>query len=146
MQPRGYFAACHRVQVVSRAELAHCRQWRSAFSGSRKHHRYYELVEDTIRQGFDYRYFVIRDALGEVRATQPFFILDQDLLAGSSQRTGALVAAVRRLWPRFLKLRTLMVAVRPAKGISTATNSRAPRMPGSLPPPSSRMRALSARR
>jgi len=120
----------HRVQVVSRAELAHCRQWRSAFSGSRKHNRYYELVEDTIRQGFDYRYFVIRDALGEVRAIQPFFILDQDLLAGSSQRTGALVAAVRRLWPRFLKLRTLMVGCTAGEGhldgdeFSRAENAR----------------------
>ena len=40
------------VDVMSRAELAHCRHWRSAFVGQRKDHRFYELVEDTIRQGF----------------------------------------------------------------------------------------------
>jgi hypothetical protein len=97
------------VEVVSRQDLAHRRHWRSAFAGTRKHHRYYELVEDTIRQGFDYRYFVIADALGEVKAIQPFFIVDQDLLAGNGRQAGPLLAAIRRVWPRFLKLRTLMV-------------------------------------
>ena len=91
MPPTGRLAP--GVPIASRssraAALAHCRRWGSAFSDSRKHHRYYELVEDTIRQGFDYRYFVIRDALGEVRAVQPFFILDQDLLAGAQSQDGA---------------------------------------------------------
>ena len=106
----------HRVEVVTRAQLAHCPQWRRAFPGARKHHRYYELVEDTIRQGFDYRYFVIRDAAGEVRAVQPFFIHDQDLLAGVGSRRRALLEAVRRVWPRFLKLRTLMVGCTAGEG------------------------------
>ena len=97
------------VEVVSRKDLAYRRRWSSAFAGTRKHHRYYELVEDTIRQGFDYRYFVITDALGEVRAIQPFFIVDQDLLAGNRRQSGPLISAIRRVWPRFLKLRTLMV-------------------------------------
>jgi hypothetical protein len=105
-----------RVEVVSRADLVLCRRWSSAFAGTRKHHCYYELVEDTIRQGFDYRYFVIRDALGEVQAIQPFFILDQDLLAGSSRKSGPLIAMVRRVWPRFLKLRTLMVGCTAGEG------------------------------
>src|SRR5262249_50106424 len=105
----------HRVQIVRRAERAHCGRWSRAFAGTRKRHRFYELVEDTIRQGFDYRYFVIKDARGEVQAVQPFFILDQDLLAGS-QRTAALIAAVRRVWPRFLKLRALMVGCTAGEG------------------------------
>jgi len=120
----------HRVEVVSRAELADCRHWGSAFSGTRKHHRYYELVEDTIRQGFDYRYFVIKDGLGEVQAVQPFFILDQDLLAGAGPGIGPLIAAARRVWPRFLKLRTLMVGCAAGEGhldgdeLSRAHNAR----------------------
>jgi hypothetical protein len=104
-----------QVEVVSRSELAYCRHWSSAFADTRKHRGYYELVEDTIRQGFDYRYFVIRDALGEVQAVQPFFMLDQDMLAGS-RTIAPLIAAVRRLWPRFLKLRTLMVGCTAGEG------------------------------
>jgi len=98
-----------RVEVVTRAELSHCRQWVGAFAGSRKCHRFYELVEDTLPQNFHYRYFAIRGALGEVQAVQPFFILDQDLLVGSGHATAPLIATIRRLWPRFLMLRTLMV-------------------------------------
>jgi hypothetical protein len=105
-----------RVEVVSRAALTHVQRWSSAFADSRKHHRYYELVEDTIRQGFDYRYFVIRDARGEVQAIQPFFILDQDLLAGGEGRVSPPVALIRCLWPRFLKLRTLMVGCAAGEG------------------------------
>lgn len=106
----------HRVEVVSRGALVHCRHWDSAFADTRKHHCYYELVEDTIRQGFDYRYLVIRDGRGGVRAVQPFFILDQDLLTGGRRETGALIAAIRHVWPRFLKLRTLMVGCAAGEG------------------------------
>jgi len=73
------------VEVILRDELMHCRRWACSFEYERKDHRYYEIVEDTILQGFDYRYFVIKDANGRVRAVQPFFILDQDLLVGASQ-------------------------------------------------------------
>src|SRR5262249_40630232 len=104
------------LRVVSRAELAHCRRWSSAFAGHRKHHGYYELVEDTIRQGFDYRYFVITDAAGEVSAVQPFFLLDQDLLAGVGPGVAAVVNLARRPWPRFLKVRTLMVGCAAGEG------------------------------
>jgi hypothetical protein len=48
------------VDIISRAELVTCERWKNAFNAERKDHRFYELVEDTIRQGFDYRYFVLR--------------------------------------------------------------------------------------
>ena len=37
------------VEIMSCAELAHCGHWKDAFAGRRKDHRYYEIVEDTIR-------------------------------------------------------------------------------------------------
>jgi hypothetical protein len=73
------------------------------------------LVEDTIRQGFEYRYFVIKNNGGKVQAIQPFFILDQDLLAGVDP-TPKLARSARRIWPRFLKLRTLMVGCAVGEG------------------------------
>ena len=83
---------------------------------SRKDRRYYELVEDTIDQGFDYRYFGLRDALGQVRAIQPFFINDQDLVEGSGEKVRRAVDLVRRVWPRFLRMRTLMVGCAAGEG------------------------------
>jgi predicted N-acyltransferase len=104
------------VEVVSRAQLAHYQQWTTAFSGERKDRRYYEIVEDTIRQGFEYRFFLIKDKHGEIRTVQPFLIQDQDMLAGTSAGANAFVRFVRRLWPRFLRMRTLMVGCAAGEG------------------------------
>jgi hypothetical protein len=97
------------VRLVSRAELARSRRWANAFAGKRKDHRFYELVEDTLSEGFEYRYFAICDAHGEVTAIQPFFILDQDIVLGAGPAISRVVGTIRRLWPRCLMLRTLMV-------------------------------------
>jgi predicted N-acyltransferase len=73
-------------------------------------------VEDTIEPAFDHRYFVIIDEYDTVCAVQPFFLLDQDLIAGASERVKTLVSAVRRVQPRFLKMRTLMVGCAAGEG------------------------------
>lgn len=103
------------VGMATRAEVARHTHWRRAFAAQRKDHRFYELLEDTVRQGFEYRYFVMRDAMGRVRTIQPFFLLDQDVLAGIGHATKA-AAALRRIWPRFMKLRTLMVGCAAGEG------------------------------
>lgn len=95
--------------LVTRAELAQSGHWLGAFAGQRKDSRFYELAQDTLNDGFDYRYFAIKDAQGGIRAVQPFFLLDQDLVAGVGARTRALIQSLRRLWPRLLIIRTLMV-------------------------------------
>ncbi len=104
------------VEVKSSAEIQNTPAWASAFANQRKDSRYYDLVEETIQQGFDYRYFVLTGEGGEVRAIQPFFILDQDLLAGTGQRIGKAANAIRRFWPRFLRMRTLMVGCAAGEG------------------------------
>lgn len=103
------------VAAVSRAELSSCEVWRTMFASERKDHRYYEIIEDTLREGFDYRYFAIRDANGQIRAVQPFFLLDQDVLEGMGSEW-RLVSLIRRRYPRFLKLRTLMVGCTAGEG------------------------------
>ncbi len=105
-----------RVEVATRAELVRCERWNAAFAEFRKDRRYYELIEDTLRQGFEHRYFVIRDADGGVRAVQPFILLDQDLLAGVGARARRMAAIVRRVWPRLLVCRTLMVGCGAGEG------------------------------
>jgi len=68
------------VEVVTRAGLESCAVWRSMFAGERKDHRYYEIVEDALPDNFEYRYFAIRDGGGRIRAVQPFFLIDQDIV------------------------------------------------------------------
>lgn len=71
------------VQVASRSEASKCPHWANTFVTQAKDIRYYELVENTIHEAFDYQYFILRDPSGEVCGIQPFFILDLDLLAGT---------------------------------------------------------------
>ena len=104
------------VQVVSRVEAMQYRHWANAFGSEAKDRRYYELVEDTIHAEFDYRYFVVRGWNGEICAIQPFFILDLDLLVGVKPRLGRLTELVRRIWPGFMRARTLMLGCAAGEG------------------------------
>src|SRR6202166_4567512 len=104
------------VEVVSRLEAMQFEHWENAFGSEAKDRRYYELVEDTIHAEFDYRYFIVRDWKGEICAIQPFFILDLDLLVGAKPRIGRLTGLIRRLWPRFMRARTLMMGCAAGEG------------------------------
>jgi hypothetical protein len=104
------------VYVAERAQIEQCAPWKRAFADNRKDSRYYAIVEDTIKQGFDYRYFVLEDKQGEVRAVQPFFLLDQDLLQGSGEKLQKMAAGIRRIFPRALTIRTLMVGCAAGEG------------------------------
>jgi hypothetical protein len=113
---KGPIKPAGRVDILSRPELSHCLRWGHAFGSERKDHRYYEVVEDTINPEFEYGYFGIRDESGVICAVQPFFILGQDLLLGVSLRLRSLVVTIRRVWPRFMVLRTLMVGCAAGEG------------------------------
>jgi hypothetical protein len=114
--PSGTQVPSDTVEVVSRREAMQSRHWAMAFRSEAKDRRYYELVEDTIQPEFDYRYFVVRDRDGGVCGIQPFFILDLDLLEGARPRIGLLTDVIRRLWPRFMRARTLMVGCAAGEG------------------------------
>lgn len=117
----GETAASFSVSVVGRAALASCAIWRSAFADQRKDHRYYEILEDTVRDNFTYRYFAITDAGGRIRAIQPFFLLDQDILEGLGP-AWRWVSWIRRRYPRFLMLRTVMVGCAAGEGHLAASD------------------------
>lgn len=104
------------IEVVTRAELESCAVWRSMFAGERKDYRYYEIIEDSLPGNFEYRYFAVRDNAGRVRAVQPFFLIDQDIVEGVKPDYVRWVSFIRRVNPRFLKLRTLMVGCSAGEG------------------------------
>jgi hypothetical protein len=111
-------------RIATRAELRACPVWRSTFAALRKDHRYYEILEDTVRDRFDYRYLVITDELGETLAVQPFFLIDQDMLEGVAA-LAPIMKALRKLVPRLLMMRTLMLGCTAGEG-HLATSPRLP--------------------
>jgi len=111
------------ITVVSRAELSGCAPWTSTFADQRKDYRYYEILDDTLRGNFEYRYFAIVDDNGHVRAIQPFFLVDQDILEGLGAERIHWISFVRRFYPRFLKLRALMVGCSAGEAHLAATET-----------------------
>lgn len=113
------------VEIATRTDIERSGHWAGAFAANLKDHRYIELVEDTIHEGFDYGYFALKDGEGGVRAIQPYFINNQDLLEAAPPRMQRLAALIRRLWPSFLRLRTLMLGCAVGEGHLDATGDEA---------------------
>ena len=111
-----YSTAHGVVYAATRAQMEAYAPWKIAFANQRKDWRYYQIVEDTILQGFDYRYFILEDEAGQTRSIQPFFMLDQDLLQGSGPLARKVVGKVRQVIPKALTLRTLMVGCAAGEG------------------------------
>jgi len=96
------------ARVVSLADLPNVKEWEGAFAGKSKDHRFYEIVEQTLDSQFEHRYLLLEDQAGKVRAIQPLFFVQQNLVDGIPALRG-LVASIRRRFPRFLTMRVLMV-------------------------------------
>jgi hypothetical protein len=88
----------------------------SAFFGQAKDFRYYQLLEDSLREQFSYRYFVLNDEASGAWAIQPLFFVQQDLLAGLPAAFRSLVAPIRKLWPGFFKLRMMTIGCAAGEG------------------------------
>jgi hypothetical protein len=111
------------ISVVSRTELSGCAPWTSTFTDQRKDYRYYEILDDTLGDHFEHRYFAIVDSRGHTRAIQPFFLVDQDILEGLGAERIHWISLVRRFYPRFLKLRALMVGCSAGEAHLAATDT-----------------------
>jgi predicted N-acyltransferase len=112
------------AQVVTRTELEDSRAWRRAFAAKCKDHRFYEIVEKTLANDFEYRYWTLQDSGGNIRAIQPMFFVRQNLVEGVSSRARAIVNLIRKKFPRFLTMRVLMVGCAAGEGHLGACDSK----------------------
>jgi hypothetical protein len=102
--------------LVTLAELEHSAAWPQAFRDQLKDHRFYELVGTTLTAGFEYFFLVLEDAEHEVRAIQPLFFVYQNLTEGLTGPLRQTVDRIRRKFPRFLTMKTLMVGCSAGEG------------------------------
>ena len=96
------------ARILSRADLNNCEAWQNAFAGEAKDHRFYEIVADTLDSKFEHHYLLLEDQHGKVRAVQPVFFVQQNLVEGIPALRDA-VEKIRRRFPRFLTMRLLMI-------------------------------------
>jgi len=97
------------AKVVQLTGLEDSHGWKRALRSKCKDHRYYEIVERTLQCGFEHHYLLIQDDAGEVRAIQPVFFVRQNLVEGVRGRIRSIVNTIRKIFPRFLTMRVLMV-------------------------------------
>jgi predicted N-acyltransferase len=97
------------VKVKQLRDLQNCAAWRRALQSKCKDHRYYDIVEETLEGGFDYHYLLLDDHSGNQRAIQPVFFVRQNLVEGVPGKIRSIVNRVRRIFPRFLTMRVLMI-------------------------------------
>jgi predicted N-acyltransferase len=118
--PTPQFAA----KIVTRSELHNCDAWQRAFHNKCKDHRYYEIVEETLEGGFEYGYLLLEDGSGNTRAIQPVFFVRQNLVEGVPGKISSIVDRVRKVFPRFLTMRVLMVGCAAGAGDLSACDER----------------------
>ncbi len=105
-----------RAWVVDRADLLDSAVWKELFQRHCKDHRYYEIVEQTLPGKFDYHYLVLENERTGAMAIQPFFFTDQDLIAGLPRHLRTIVKPIRSRFPRFMKMKMLMVGCAAGEG------------------------------
>ena len=106
--------AAGRARVASLAELRDDAGWRDAFAHLAKDARYYDIVGGTL--DFACHGLLLEDRDGVRRGVQPFFFVDQDLVATAPGWLRAPIEAVRRIFPRLLRLKMLMVGCAAGEG------------------------------
>ena len=97
------------AKVVTRADLQKWNTWKCTFQNKCKDHRYYEIVDETLQNDFEHHYLRLEDPSGAVRAIQPVFFVRQNLVEGVPGKIRSAVDLIRKIFPRFLTMRVLMV-------------------------------------
>jgi hypothetical protein len=97
------------ARIITRAELENCGTWKWVFKNRCKDHRYYEIVEETLHSDFQHSYLLLEDSSGKIGAVQPVFFVRQNLVEGVPGKIRSVVDVIRKIFPRFLTMRVLMV-------------------------------------
>ncbi len=110
------------ARILTLSGVRNLEAWQRAFQDKGKDRRYYELIERTLANDFEYRYVVLEDSSGIVRAIQPILFVRQNLIEGVRGVFRAIVDFIRKTFPRFLTMRVLMVGCAAGAGELDASN------------------------
>ena len=108
------------VRLLNLEEVRRLDAWQTGFAHLAKDHRYYEVVDETLRGEFQFLYLVFTALSGTV-AIQPFFLVQQDLLATAPRAVRAVAKTVRAHFPGWMKPRMLMAGGAAGEGHPGAT-------------------------
>lgn len=114
-----------RASLLDRRSLRLLDPWRWNGCSSRHDQRFFELVEDTIGEEFEYWYLLLQPTRSASPSVQPIFVYPQFLLDGASGCLSTLTQRLHRAAPKLLTLRTLMVGSPVGEGALAASEDGA---------------------
>jgi hypothetical protein len=114
--PGGITTTFGPAEVVRSARSIPQEVWRQTFASEARDARYYEVIEATLTEKFDYRYLILRNTETGQTAVQPFFFIAQDLTDGLPKKIQQMVGRVQHTFPRFMVMRVLMVGCAVGEG------------------------------
>ena len=115
------------ARILKLFDVRNLDAWKRAFQDKCKDHRYYALIEQTLANDFEYRYVVLEDQAGNLRAIQPILFVRQNLIEGMRGFFRVIVDLVRKTFPRFLTMRVLMIGCAAGAGELDAANAESER-------------------
>ena len=115
------------ARILKLFDVRNLDAWKRAFQDKCKDHRYYALIEQTLANDFEYRYVVLEDQAGNLRAIQPILFVRQNLIEGVRGFFRVIVDLVRKTFPRFLTMRVLMIGCAAGAGELDAANAESER-------------------
>jgi hypothetical protein len=104
------------VQIVSAAKQIDKVLWEKAFSACYLDARYYEVVEETLREWFDFRYAILKNERTGKTAVQPFFLVNQEITAGLPGPIRSLISRTPRWLSRRLTVKMVVVGCAAGEG------------------------------
>src|SRR6266849_1170438 len=78
------------AKILTLSGLRDLEAWKRAFHNKCKDHRYYELVEETLANDFEYHYAVLEDGSGNISGIQQIFFVRQNLIEGCGELSARL--------------------------------------------------------
>jgi hypothetical protein len=105
-----------RAVVANRVPEVDAETWAAGLRHQANDHRYYELTHDALGHQFGHYYLLLQDHSGKTRAIQPFLIVNQDLVTGTSKTIRRVMDKIRRRFPSALVMRMLMVGCSAGEG------------------------------
>src|SRR5947207_14265475 len=87
------------LKVVTLAELQNCEAWKRALQNKCTDHRYYEIVEETLQNSFEYHHLLLEDDSVNARAIHPVFFVRQKSMRAVPGKIRSVDNAVRKIFP-----------------------------------------------
>jgi hypothetical protein len=108
--------AAKAVEVLHSCRDIEPEVWEACFGGHAKDGRFYRIAEECLGDQFGFLYIALRNPRTGQTVVQPALVVDQDAGAGLPKGARKAIGGLRKLLPRLLRMKLLMVGCAAGEG------------------------------